>query len=66
MTGEIVKATIELYTAPLDEHGRLRMAEGVPMPGRAIDKGVFETVQPVHQAAVKAGNAVQVTQRLGL
>ncbi|GAB4820831.1 hypothetical protein N2152v2_007877 [Parachlorella kessleri] len=60
--GKILTATLELYTAPLDEYGKLVMAEGTPMEGRAIDKGLFETVWPLHQMIMQAGGAIQAAQ----
>ena len=62
--GQVLKATLELYTAPLNEHGKLVEAEGVPMAGRAIDKGLYDTVWPLHQMIMQAGGATHVRRSI--
>lgn len=52
---------MELYTAPLEgRSGRLQAATGRQRSGVAIDEGVFGAAWPVHEAASRAGNSMQV------
>lgn len=58
--GGVVRDTLQLYTGPINDQGRLLAAKGVPVKGKAIDAGLFEAAWPIHQAAVRAGGSLQV------
>lgn len=58
--GEVVRAAVLLYTAPLGPQGRLLLATGEQVEGQAIDEGLLGEVQPIHHTAARTGNALQV------